>query len=84
MNYEKITSLKLENTCVGCDQTQWDKLMEGHIRANKKEINRLVKKFLPDLYDSLALQYRNPYNYFRTKTHLILVHSMIEYFIRFD
>ena len=85
MNYKSITSLELECTCVNCGgQDQWDKLMEGAVKANKKAINRLVKDFLPDLYHTLDLDYPNPYDYYRTETHLILVHSMIEYFLKFE
>ena len=83
MNYNSITSIELEGTCVNCGgQKQWDKLMEGAVKANKKAINRLVKNFLPDLYYSLALHLPNPYDYYRTETHLILVHSIIEYFLK--
>ena len=43
-----------------------------------------IRKELPDLYESLALQYPNPYagQCRQTLTHYILVHSAIEYFIR--
>ncbi len=85
MDYDSITSIELECTCTNCGgEDQWDKLMEGAVKANKKIINRLVKYFLPDLYDSLSLDYPNPYNYYRTETHLILVHSMIEHFLKFE
>lgn len=57
--------------------------MEGAVRADKQHINRLVRRHLPELYHALALNYYNPYNYYRTKTHLILVHSSIEYFIKY-
>ena len=62
----------------------WEQLMEGAVRANKRAINSLVKKLLPDLYEDLALQLRNPYNYLRTKKHLILVHSAIEHFLLYE
>jgi len=84
MNYEKITSLEYVCNCSTCGSLSvWNKLMKGAVRANKKKINSLVKRLLPDLYESLALNYHNPYKYFRTKTHLVLVHSSIEYFLRF-
>ena len=84
MNYDTVTELELQTTCVDCGGlSRWERLMEGAIRANKRAINSLVKQLLPDLYQDLALQYPNPYNYFRTKTHLILVHSGIEYFLKF-
>lgn len=80
----KVSTLYLEATCVGINEQKWNRLMEGATRANKKTIDKLVKNHLPELYDDLCLNYYNPYNYFKTKTHLILVHSGIEYFIRFE
>jgi len=58
--------------------------MDGKTRADKRIINRLVKKYLPNLYRQLALHLYNPYHYYKTKNHLILVHSDIEYFLRYD
>lgn len=58
--------------------------MAGAKKANKLKINNLIKKFLPEFYSQLSLNLPNPYNYFRTKTHLILVHSGIEYFFKFN
>ena len=79
-----VTRLELEATCVGISMDRWEELMKGCVRANKRVVNRLVKKHLPDLHHSLALEFCNPYNYYRTDTHLILVHSMIEYFLRYE
>jgi len=84
INYEEINLLEYECSCVNIPMWKWEDLMEGAVRANKRVINALVKEVLPDLYESLALNFPNPYNYFRTKTHLILVHSSVEYFIRFS
>lgn len=58
--------------------------MKGAVKADKNRINNLVKKQIPSLYESLALNCYNPYNYYRTKTHLILIHSSIEYFIPYQ
>lgn len=80
----QLRSLTLEYTCVGISQRKWDKLMDGAVRADKQKINRLVKTHLPDLYENLCLDYYNPYNYYKTSTHLILVHSSIEYFLKMD
>ena len=43
-----------------------------------------IKRELPELYHTLALQFYNPYaeQCRQTPTHYILVHSAIEYFIR--
>jgi len=85
MNYDSITSLDLQCTCVTCGGIdQWEELMKGAVRADKRKINRLVKRLLPDLYDNLVLDFHNPYNYYRTEKHLVLVHSAIEYFITYS
>ena len=79
----QVDSLWLEATCSGINLVQWDRLMAGATRADKRSINSLVRKELPDLYQALSLNLRNPYNYFKTRRHLILVHSAIEYFLAY-
>ena len=73
----------LECTCIGIGIERWNRLMEGNKPLNYEWLRRKVKKHLPELYDSLGLDCYNPYeNQTRvTKTHYILVHSSIEYFI---
>lgn len=83
MDYKKISKLTYYNNCTNVTKAEWDKLIYGAKRANKPKINTLVKKMLPDLYAEIGLNFYNPYNYFRTDTHLILVHSQIEYFLYF-
>jgi hypothetical protein len=80
--YDQISGLIYECNCTEIPLRKWEQLMKNSVRADHKKINKLVKKYLPYLYDNLALNYYNPYNYYRTKTHLILVHSHIEYFLR--
>ncbi len=82
MNYNSIKSLELECTCVSASRFRVERLMRGAVRADKRKINRLVRVLLPDLYEELALQYHNPYSYYRTETHLILVWSGIEHFLK--
>ena len=55
--------------------------MAGATRADHRFVNSLVRKHLPDLYEDLSLNLRNPYHYFKTRRHLILVHSAIEFFL---
>lgn len=81
---KKVRELTLQCSCVGISRYEWDALMQGAKRADKRQINRLVKEHLPELYNDLALNFYNPYNYYKTQTHLILVHSHIEYFIRYN
>lgn len=83
MNYKSIKSLYLECCCSDISLREWGRLMIGSKQANKKEVDKLVKLYLPKLYSQLALNHYNPYIYYRTKTHLILIHSGIEYFLRF-
>jgi hypothetical protein len=73
----------LEYTCSDITINEWESLMKDSRRANYKNLVRRVKQELPDLYNCLGLNYNNPYKYQtrETKTHYILVHSAIEYFI---
>jgi hypothetical protein len=71
----------LECTCADISLTKWERLMTGAKRMDKRKLNRLVKKELPELYEDLALNLYNPYEYYKTPTHYILVHSGIEYFL---
>jgi hypothetical protein len=77
----KVADLWLESTCADIGLAQWDRWMDGAVRADKRRINALVRRHLPELHRDLALNLRNPYNYFKTRRHLILVHSAIEYFL---
>lgn len=63
----------LECTCVGIEQREWDKLMKGAVRADKKKVLKAI---------GVKEEHRNPYESFRTQTHLIYVHSAIEHFYR--
>ena len=63
----------LECTCVSTSQSEWDKLMEGAVRADKKKVLKAI---------GIKEEYRNPYESFRTQTHLIYVHSAVEHFYR--
>lgn len=79
-------SISLFATCVGITEKEWDRLMEGAVKANGKKIRMLIKKHIPYLYDNLCLDAYNPQEYRcqRTQTHLIYVHSSIEYFLELD
>lgn len=83
MQYNRVQLNMLENTCVGITKCEWDKFMKDAKRADKRKIDRLVKRDLPDLYHDLALNFYNPYNYFKTDRHIIVVSSAIEHFITY-
>jgi hypothetical protein len=74
----------LECTCEQISADKWAELMKGGKPINYKWLVNKIKRELPELYVSLALEYPNPYKdeCLVTKTHYILVHSAIEYFIR--
>lgn len=78
-----IYGLEYETNCTAISINKWEELMKGATRANKKIIERHVKTHLPDLYEELTLNFYNPYNYYKTREHLILVHSHIEHFIKY-
>ncbi len=82
----KISSLNIEATCCNISIKEWNKLMKNSAKANGFKIRKLIKKHIPELYESLNLDYYNPFENQckRTKTHFIYVHSGIEYFLKFE
>ena len=82
----KVNYMDLISTCVSCDKNHWDEYMKGTTKADGKQIRRLIKKHLSELYDDLCLHYHNPYEHKcrKKKGLLIYVHSMIEYFIAYN
>ena len=75
--------MTLECTCVTISNEKWELLMKGSKPINYKWLVNKIKRELPSLYNDLRLDIYNPYGEQSrvTKTHYILVHSMIEYFI---
>jgi hypothetical protein len=74
----------LECTCEIISTEKWELLMKGSKPINYKWLVNKIKRELPSLYYGLCLDIYNPYGEQSrvTKTHYILVHSMIEYFIK--
>lgn len=81
--YERAerNGIELECTCVGITQYRWDELMKGATRANKRVVHKLVRDNTNGEFKPFIELY-NPYDYFKTKTHIIFVHSGIEHFFR--
>ena len=79
----EVDALWLEATCSGINLAQWNRWMDGATRADHRQIDSLVRKHLPNLYEELSLNLWNPYHYYKTRRHLILVHSAIEYFLAY-
>lgn len=82
----KRNGVEFADTCVGIGQYQWDKYMKGHTRANRKEVVKIaLQAGVIDEYEAkrqIKNPYYNPYNHYKTKTHIVYCHSGIEHFIR--
>lgn len=76
----------LDCTCENISIARWNELMSGARKASYKKLVAKIKREMPELYDGLCLNLYNPWenDCKQTKTHYILVHSAIEYFIRKD
>lgn len=73
-----------ETNCTEIGIEQWNELMRNNRKCSYKRLVGRLKRHLPELYNSLCLEFLNPYDgqCRQTKTHYILVHSAIEYFIK--
>ena len=73
-----------ETNCTQLRLCEWEKLMNGARKCSYKRLVARVKREIPELYNTLCLNFYNPFEEQcqQTKTHFILVHSGIEYFIR--
>lgn len=83
---KSINHIELICTCESISQSKWDNLMQGTTKANGRLIRHHIKNNLPTLYDSLSLQFYNPYEgrSVKKKGLLVYVHSGIEYFLRYN
>ena len=81
---QTINTMYLETDCTSIDIKRWNELMKGARKASYPRLVRRIKKELPKLYATLSLDVYNPWcgRCQQTRTHYILVHSAIEYFIR--
>lgn len=73
-----------ECCCEDITFDKWKVLMHGARKCSYKRLISKIKREIPSLYEQLMLDAPNPYDEQcrQTDTHYILVHSMIEYFIR--
>lgn len=73
-----------ECCCEDITFNKWKVLMHGARKCSYKRLISKIKREIPSLYEQLMLDVPNPYaeQCRQTDTHYILVHSMIEYFIR--
>lgn len=72
-----------DTNCTEITIDRWNALMKGARKASYRKLVSRIKREIPDLYRELTLQYPNPYadECRQTRTHFILVHSAIEFFI---
>ncbi len=72
-------------TCVSISKSEWDQLMKGARRANRKEVVKIALQAGAinewQAKKELKNPWFNPYHHFRTETHIIYTHSGIEHFI---
>ena len=73
-----------ETYCTEITNARWKQLMRYARPCSYRLLVKKIKKEIPNLYNSLALDFPNPYaaQCRSTPTHYILVHSAIEYFIK--
>lgn len=73
-----------ECCCEDITFDKWKVLMHGARKCSYKRLISKIKREIPSLYEQLMLDVPNPYaeQCRQTDTHYIIVHSMIEYFIR--
>ena len=82
----KINGVSFECTCVGISKYEWDRLMKNHKRADRKKVVKIA--LMAGVIDEeqakeeIKRPYYNPYNHFKTDSHIIYVHSAIEHFIK--
>lgn len=78
----------LEGTCVSLNADEVDSLMKGKTKADRKQVLKVafnVGLMSEDEYrQSLRYRYYNPYRFYKTDTHIIYVHSAVEYFIKVE
>ncbi len=82
---KKVKTLSLQCTCMSISEREWDRLTKGTTKASGSQIRKLIKEHLPELYDSIGLDFYNPYEHKSVKKPGLLVyeHSAINYFLKY-
>lgn len=80
----QLLIMYLETDCTSISIDKWNELMKGARKASYPRLVGRIKKEMPELYSALTLNFYNPWcdQCKQTRTHFILVHSAIEYFIK--
>ena len=82
----EVNNLEYVDNCMGISIKKWESYMLNTTKANGKKIKSLIKKHLPDLYESIGLEFPNPFEHKSVKKDglLVYVHSGIEYFFKYN
>ncbi len=80
-NYNKKISFVFD-----CSSRECLPILEKAIKADGKKIRTLIKKQIPDLYNALGLNFKNPFEKQskKTKEYFIYCWSGVEYFLKIE
>lgn len=73
----------LYSTCASVKDEEYNNFFKGTKTVSGAKIRKLIEKHIPELYNALGLNFRNPFErQSRVKDNLfIYVHSAVDYFI---
>lgn len=83
---KEVNSLGLIGTCSSFTARQMDRFMDKATKANGELIRKHIKDHCPDIYESLGLNYYNPFEHQSVKKDdiLIYVHSGTDYVFKYS
>jgi len=84
MNYDNIKSISLYTDSSKISVYEWRKITKDYKRADKGQVNRLIKQHCPELYNLIGLHEPNPYTYHKTEKYIIMIHKGIEYYFEIE
>ena len=84
MNYKTIKNLEYESSFDSMNKYEYQLKTINTTRASKVQINRLIKKLLPNVYEELELEKFNPYPYKKNSHYLILNVRGKEHFFKYE
>jgi len=82
-NKAKRNGITFETDCTSVSLTRWEELMKGATQADKNIVNKLIQKNTDGEFENF-INFHNPYDHYKTKTHIIFVHSAIEHFFKIN
>ena len=81
-NRAETNGVQYETNCTAVKLWQWENLMQGATKADKNKVKSIIHQNCPE-FENLLIGW-NPYDHYKTKTHIIFVHSAIEYFFKIN